>query len=117
LVSILKAERHLSLQGAIRAAGDFVKQSIEAFLTAERSLSSIVQMKQYPLPGSLPGCGSSIDDPESDPHFDDVRLYTQGLRDIMIGTVHWLYETDLYFGEKGEEVRAFGWVFLASSGG
>jgi hypothetical protein len=44
--------------------------------------------------------------------FDNVRLYVQGLRDCVVGSINWAYETELYFGQKGEEVRAFGWVFL-----
>jgi hypothetical protein len=42
----------------------------------------------------------------------DVDAYTRFLRDYISGNVHWFYETELYFGTKGEEVKAFGWVFL-----
>lgn len=42
----------------------------------------------------------------------DAYIYV--LRDYISGNVHWFYETELYFGTKGEEVKAFGWVFLNS---
>lgn len=38
-----------------------------------------------------------------------VRAMVQGLKDC----VNWIYETEMFFEGKGEEVRAFGWVFLA----
>ena len=41
-----------------------------------------------------------------------TRRYVQGLRDCIIGFAHWVYETDAYFLGQGEDVRAFGWVFL-----
>ncbi|KAI0370764.1 hypothetical protein BV20DRAFT_966283 [Pilatotrama ljubarskyi] len=43
---------------------------------------------------------------------DDVRAYVQGLRDCIVGTLRWLYETDRYFGETAEDVRSSGWVCL-----
>ncbi|KAF8632723.1 hypothetical protein AX15_001720 [Amanita polypyramis BW_CC] len=42
----------------------------------------------------------------------DLDAYLHVLRDYISGNVHWFYETELYFGAKGEEVKAFGWVFL-----
>lgn len=44
---------------------------------------------------------------------EDVKAMVQGLKDCIVGCVNWVYETELFFGGKGEEVRAFGWVFLA----
>ncbi|KAF4565373.1 hypothetical protein EYR40_002624 [Pleurotus pulmonarius] len=43
---------------------------------------------------------------------DDVRSYVNGLRDCVVGYIHWLYETEIYFGQLGDEVRATGWTFL-----
>ena len=43
-----------------------------------------------------------------------LDAYIHVLRDYISGNVHWFYETELYFGAKGEEVKAFGWVFLNS---
>ena len=41
--------------------------------------------------------------------------YIQTLKDYIVASIHWGYETELYFGQKGDEVRSFGWVFLAHS--
>ncbi|KAL0948253.1 hypothetical protein HGRIS_010850 [Hohenbuehelia grisea] len=54
---------------------------------------------------------------EPDDHWDeqtcdDMRAYMQGLRDCIVGFVHWTYETDIYFGKHGEEVRNTGWMFM-----
>ncbi|KAF9488046.1 hypothetical protein BDN71DRAFT_1457806 [Pleurotus eryngii] len=43
---------------------------------------------------------------------DDMRSYVNGLRDCVVGYIHWLYETEIYFGQLGDEVRATGWTFL-----
>ena len=43
----------------------------------------------------------------------DVQAYVQGLRDCIVGSLHWLYETDRYFGDTAEDVRSSGWVFLS----
>lgn len=48
---------------------------------------------------------------------EDVRAMVQGLKDCIVGCVNWVYETEMFFGGKGEEVRAFGWVFLAPEAG
>lgn len=45
---------------------------------------------------------------------EQTARYIQALKDYIVGSVHWGYETELYFGQKGDEVRSFGWVFLAS---
>ena len=41
-----------------------------------------------------------------------VQNYITRLKDCIVGTVNWLYETELYFGKKGSEIRTFGWVLL-----
>ncbi|TFK51361.1 terpenoid synthase [Heliocybe sulcata] len=93
LVSILMSERRLTLQGAVNYAGTLVKSYIETFIENE---------------SELPSWG----DPRID---EDVRLYVRGLRDWTVGSIHWAFETEWYFGQNAEEVRTFGWVFLASS--
>ncbi|KZT30219.1 terpenoid synthase [Neolentinus lepideus HHB14362 ss-1] len=94
LVSILMEERHLALQGAVNYAGNLVKEYIETFVDNERM---------------LPSWGDARID-------EDVRVYVHGLRDWIVGSIHWAFETDRYFGQNTEEVRTFGWVFLAQSG-
>ncbi|KAJ2936087.1 hypothetical protein H1R20_g1008, partial [Candolleomyces eurysporus] len=46
---------------------------------------------------------------------EQTARYIQALKDYIVGSIHWGYETELYFGQKGNEVRSFGWVFLACS--
>ena len=48
---------------------------------------------------------------------NDASLFLQGLRDCMGGSLHWAYETELFFGSKGEAIRNFGWIFLPSQDG
>jgi hypothetical protein len=39
-------------------------------------------------------------------------MYVQGLRDCIAGSIHWAYDGETFFGGRGDDVRAFGWVFL-----
>ncbi|KAF8645362.1 hypothetical protein AX16_007865 [Volvariella volvacea WC 439] len=43
---------------------------------------------------------------------EDIHALIQQMKDCIVGCANWIYETELYFGAKGEEVRSFGWVFL-----
>lgn len=54
---------------------------------------------------------------DSNEQYDQAQVarYVLSLRDYIIGSIHWGYETELYFGQKGGEIRSFGWVFLSSS--
>ncbi|PCH34836.1 terpenoid synthase [Wolfiporia cocos MD-104 SS10] len=91
LVVVLMAQRRLTAQGAVTAAGRLVKETIANFFANEASLLA-----------------------QSFGHADaDVRRYAQGLRDCIVGSTHWLYETDWFFGENAEDVRELGWVFLS----
>ena len=83
-------EKGLTAQGAMHYAGNLVKDTIANFIANERLLAS---------------CGLDRD--------ADVRAYVQGLRNCMVGTLHWIYETDRFFGDARDDVRASGWVFLS----
>ncbi|KIJ58608.1 hypothetical protein HYDPIDRAFT_102325 [Hydnomerulius pinastri MD-312] len=90
LVTVLMRERSASLDSALVFAGTLIKQSVDAFLEAEHELLS-----------------------SSDLGTDrEVQRYVLGLRDWIAGSVNWLYETQRFLGEKGSEVRTFGWVFV-----
>ncbi|KAH9837610.1 terpenoid synthase, partial [Rhodofomes roseus] len=95
LVLVLMAERRLTLQSAVHAAGALVKKTVGAFLENERLLLA-----------QLPSFGPCVD--------TDVRRYVQGMRDCIVGLTHWLYETDRFFSDAGDDVRDLGWVFLPS---
>ncbi|ESK89940.1 hypothetical protein Moror_788 [Moniliophthora roreri MCA 2997] len=43
---------------------------------------------------------------------NDVSLFLQGLKDCMGGCLNWAYDSQIFFGTKGDAVRNFGWVFL-----
>ncbi|KAI6029988.1 isoprenoid synthase domain-containing protein [Pisolithus marmoratus] len=82
-----------SLEDALAIAGNIVNQCINAFLDVERALLQGLTM-------------------DTEKENEGIRRYVQGLRDWVAGFVNWLYETERYFGEKGSEVRAFGWIFV-----
>ncbi|KIM60286.1 hypothetical protein SCLCIDRAFT_1217071 [Scleroderma citrinum Foug A] len=93
IITVLRRTETLPLEGALALAGTLTKERVDAFMDTERIiLESLVTASQ--------------------PTNMDVRSYIQGLRDWVAGFVNWLYETNRYLGEKGCEVRAFGWVFI-----
>jgi hypothetical protein len=71
--------------------GTLVKQSVDAFLATDCQVAACAVMD------------------------DNTRRDERGLRDCIAGSVNWLYETERYLGTKGNEVRAFGWVFAPAS--
>lgn len=87
----MMAEHSITVQTAMSRAGDKVKTLAEDFLKAEKQLAA-------------QSWGPYVD--------RDVRMYVVGLRDWIVGTAHWVYQCDRYFQGKGENVKAFGWVFL-----
>ncbi|EKM51061.1 uncharacterized protein PHACADRAFT_63720, partial [Phanerochaete carnosa HHB-10118-sp] len=90
-IAVLVTSQHVSLQAAIHRAGDRVKALVAEFLAHEAALAQ---------------CSWG-------PYADrDVRVYIAGLRDCVVGTAHWIYRCDRYFLGKGEDIKAFGWVFL-----
>ncbi|KAI0773127.1 terpenoid synthase [Trametes elegans] len=89
IITVLMNERRYTVQAAAHFAGNLVKDTIANFVVNETSL---------PIFGDRD---------------DDVRAYVQGLRDCIVGTLHWIYETDRYFGDTAEDVRSSGWVFLS----
>ena len=95
LVLVLMAERRLTLQSAVTAAGALVKKTVGAFLENERLLLDSAQLHAF---------GPCVD--------ADARRYVRGMRDCIVGLTYWLYETDRFFGDAGDEVRDLGWVFL-----
>ncbi|OBZ73339.1 Alpha-muurolene synthase [Grifola frondosa] len=86
LVTVLMAEKRLTAQGALQCAGRLVKGTVDNFLANERL---------------VPPLGDKLD--------EDVQAYVQGLRDLIVGLTHWLYETERFFGDRGDDVRASGW--------
>jgi hypothetical protein len=113
IVSIIQADKGVVLQGAINYAFTLIEQSFRNFLAAESALSlqqptSPSTWTWNPLSRKQPSSAA----PEHVPLTLDSKLYLQGLKDCIVGSLNWSYETELYFGSKGNEVRQFGWVFL-----
>jgi len=42
----------------------------------------------------------------------DLSLFLLGLKDCLVGSLNCAYETEMFFGNKGDSVRGYGWVFL-----
>ncbi|KAF7335541.1 hypothetical protein MVEN_02208000 [Mycena venus] len=123
IVSILQVHKGLSVQAAIKYSFSLVDQSFQKFLSAESTLLS-----QESAPGQSASTGTwtwnplnrkqaSETTPAHVPLTSDSTLYLRGLKDCIVGTLNWSYETELYFGSKGDEVRQFGWVFLKDKEG
>jgi hypothetical protein len=127
LLTILSTHNHLSIQGAMNLAGSMIKESFSLLCALENdlieslqptqsifsSLSSFFEWKRKlkePEP-SHPLTKPNDEFAEANARLEDVKRYIQALKDCIAGSVHWVYETELFFGKKGGEVRSFGWVF------
>ncbi|KAJ7193850.1 terpenoid synthase [Mycena pura] len=82
MVVILMTHHGHSLQGAIDFAGGLCRQAIDAF---QRDRAA------------LPSWGPAVD--------DMVRRYVRGLEAWMVGSIHWSFMTERYFGKAGAEVK------------
>ena len=87
------AERHFTPQGAVNFAGNLAKETVENFRRNSERLLRDVDFGEWDV---------------------EVRAYVRGLRDCVAGALNWLYETERYFGNAGEDVRASGWAFVGS---
>lgn len=83
MIDVLMHEHGLGLQPAIDTVGAFCKQAIDRFVHAR---------------GCLPSWGPAID--------AGVRVYVDGLADWIVGSLHWSFETERYFGKEGARVKA-----------
>lgn len=131
LITVLVTHKALSLQGALTFAGVLIKDMYAAFAATEESLldlgrptspqpnhshlatlfSSVLAWSpspSAPAPSPIPDTRLT----QLNPTLKDLHSCVQALKDCVAGTVNWVYETELYFGKKGEEIRTFGWVFL-----
>ena len=72
----------MALQEAVDFVGDLCKKSIDRF-TEDRA--------------RLPSWGPEID--------AQVQVYVQGLADWIVGSLHWSFESERYFGKKGKQIK------------
>jgi hypothetical protein len=75
-------------------------------LTAQAAVHRINRLIQQKLESFSHNIRPILSSPE------DTRTYAQGLQNWIVGYAHWIYETDRYFGDKIDEVKSLGWVFL-----
>ena len=73
----------MNLQEAVDKVGELCKNTIDAFISnLER----------------IPDFGDEQVNRE-------VKLYVQGLQDWIVGSLHWSFETERYFGPDGQKVK------------
>lgn len=46
------------------------------------------------------------------PDNKDSATVAGAMRNCVAGFIHWVYESERYFGKRNEEVAKFGWVFM-----
>jgi hypothetical protein len=73
----------LSLQQAVDRIGEMCKQTIDTFVENQ---------------ARVPSWGDRID--------KDVKLYVNGLKEWIVGSLHWSFMTTRYFGDNGGAVKA-----------
>ncbi|TFY65633.1 hypothetical protein EVG20_g5457 [Dentipellis fragilis] len=81
-VIIVMREQGLEIQGAMDYVGDLCATAIETFEKARTQ---------------LPVSGTQVD--------ADVDAYITGLQNWMIGSLHWSFASERYFGTQGMEVK------------
>ncbi|KAF9266187.1 hypothetical protein L218DRAFT_100396 [Marasmius fiardii PR-910] len=141
IIEVLMSQRELSIQAAINQAGHLVKDKFDALKSLESALwsrhprgnsdimppsknaglgATLATWIRSPLSRSnsrtnLAALYSTSEPSKWDMNtVNDVSLFLQGLKDCMGGSLNWAYETQLFFGTKGEAIRNFGWIFLSS---
>ncbi|KAM5532938.1 hypothetical protein V8D89_013404 [Ganoderma adspersum] len=82
MIVILMELRGFDLQTAVDFVGDLCRQTIDTFMENQ---------------GNVPSFGPRLD--------RDVALYMQGLQDWIVGSLHWSFMTERYFGKSGAEVK------------
>jgi len=82
MIVIMMRYHGMTLQEAVDFVGDLCKKSIDRF-TEDRA--------------RLPSWG-----PETDAQ---VQVYVQGLADWIVGSLHWSFDSERYFGRKGDQIK------------
>jgi len=92
MIAVIMYQYGVDLQTAIDIVGNMCKQSIDRF-NEERS--------------RLPSWGAKID--------RDVAIYVDGLANWIVGSLHWSFESERYFGKSGRQVKTSSVVDLLPS--
>ncbi|KAF9484612.1 terpenoid synthase [Pholiota conissans] len=122
LVAVLMKEKHLSVQGAMNVCGHMIRGAFSAFSEAEQRVLELAVHKPREasvfarvfssLQWSSGEDSTNAATEEQEAVVVQTQRYIRALKDCIVGTVHWIYETELFFGKKGSEIRNFGWIFV-----
>lgn len=82
MIPVVMNQEGVDLQTAVDFVGNMCKQSIDRF-NEERN--------------RLPSWGEKID--------RDVDIYVDGLANWIVGSLHWSFESERYFGKNGRQVK------------
>ncbi|CAA7264469.1 unnamed protein product [Cyclocybe aegerita] len=113
LIEVLMAQKNLSLQGAMNLSGTMLKEAFTSFREHERLLFDALDPQkslQIPLIAWM-FAREAPSAEEAAATRESVQRFVTAMKDWIVGIVHWAYETELFFGKKGGEIRMFGWVF------
>ena len=116
--------RGLAVQGAMNAGGGMVRARVDDFRASAERLHALLA-PHPPASAALPvlswvfggstkagqGNAGLGEERVGERTKEDTLRYVRALEDCVAGGVQWLYETSLFFGAQGAEIRAFGWVF------
>jgi hypothetical protein len=83
MIPVVMHQEGVDLQTAVDFVGNMCKQSIDRF-NEDRA--------------RLPSWGPEID--------RDVSIYVDGLANWIVGSLHWSFESERYFGKSGHQVKA-----------
>ncbi|KAJ6627882.1 isoprenoid synthase domain-containing protein [Mycena sp. CBHHK59/15] len=83
MIPVVMNEQGLNLQAAVDFVGEMCKQSIDRF-QEDRA--------------QLPSWGPKID--------REVAIYVDGLANWIVGSLHWSFESERYFGKGGAAVKS-----------
>ena len=91
MVVVLMKNEGCNLQAAVDIVGEMCKRSIDRFMFAS---------------AQLPSWGAAVD--------GDVKVYVKGLAEWIVGSLHWSFETEGYFGREGGRIKKTKVVYLKS---
>ena len=108
--------KNLSVQGAMNLSGNMIKDAFLSFSSFEQALLALFDPESSLKLPVLSWMWKSIvpdamSGEEAAAMLQNVKRYIQALKDYIVGVINWVYETELFFGKRGGEIRAFGWVF------
>ena len=89
MINVLMHEQGVGLQDAVNVVGGYCKRAIDRFVHDR---------------ANLPSWGPVID--------ADVSVYVDGLADWIVGSLHWSFETERYFGKDAKQIKATRLVML-----